>query len=767
MLQSWLRLVIALTFALGLAAAVTVRGVVRGHNGAPLAEIAVRLAPRSGAAGAARRATTGGDGGFQFEVPPGRYRLELSAAGYGHLRRDLDLTGDLELDVALEPGLGASYRTVTVTAATALETAPAALTRGDMENLKDTLADDPLRSVQVLPGVVASDELRDDFTYRGAPFSEIAIAVDGLRPAGVMHTVESADSGSISFLNSDALAGAELRSVDLEEPSAGGTLRLVTRAADSAALHGSLTVGTASTSFTLGGPLARPRPGRPRPTLLLGARQSYLASLIHKIRPGTDTIFDFQDAFLRFDLPLTAHQEFAVQGLYGGDRGERGDPLAGGAFDTRSETGVLSFLTARWLAQYGAATLSLAVAHSRNNFLNDNRAHIATRSDRMARNAARLETQWSGGPWQLAGGWESDGERVAALAHTFSSTGPIAELTSASTDRSQFGFAELAWQRSGWRLSGGVNHATSRLWQGAFSGADLALARTGPRWGPGWAQHLTQRLTWFAQLARQGQFPAAEEAVQLLDANNQVLQVPAGTAPARLPARATLGETGFNFHFRGGGLEGATFARNVQHEFLGAEVLPVRNDRPPLPLGALVRVLLPQRLAALRARGFNLVLRESLGERSHGWVSYTYTRETTRDPLLAASYPSDFSTPQALTGFLAFRPRPAWNLVAIARANSSIPVLGFYIGRPGQLQVGSVRNQVRLPAYQRLDLRAERDFATHGHRLALFGEVLNVLGHTNQRFFTESLRYDAGGRVVQTPESLVPRILGLSLRFDY
>gem|GEM_PF-2775373 len=755
MLQSWLRVVISLAFALGMAAAVTVRGVVHSHTGAPLAEIAVQLVPRSGTAGASGHGTTSGDGRFQFEVPPGAYRLELSAAGYGRLRRDLEVTRDVELDVELEPGLGASYRTVTVAATTALATAPAALERGDMEDLKDTLADDPLRSVQVLPGVVASDELRDDFTYRGAPFSEIAIAVDGLRPAGVMHTVESADSGSISFLNSDALAGAELRSVDLEEPSAGGTLRLVSRAADSEAVHASVTVGTASTSFTVGGPLARPHAGRLRPTLLLGARQSYLASLIHKIRPGTDTIFDFQDAFLRLDVPLTPHQVLSAQGLYGGDRGQRGDPLAGGAFDTRSETGVLSFLAGRWLAQYGAATLSLAVAHSRNNFLNDNRAHIANRSDRMARNAARLETQWSGGPWQLAGGWESDGDQASALAHTFSSSGPIAELTSATSDRTQFGYGEVAWQRLGWRLSGGVNHDTSRLWQGAFSGADVALARPSPR------------LAWFGHIARQGQFPADEEAVQLLDASNQVLRVPPGTAAARLPARATLGETGVTWHFRGGGLEAAGFARNVQHEFLGAEVLPFRNDRPPLPLGALVRVLLPQRLGSLRARGLNITLRESAGERSHGWLSYTYTHETTFDPLLAERYASDFSTPHALTGFLAFRPRPAWNLLAIARANSSVPVLGFYVGTPAQLQVGSVRNQVRLPAYQRLDLRAERDFTPHGHRLALFGEVLNVLGHTNQRFFTESLRYNASGGVVQTPETLVPRILGVSLRFDY
>jgi hypothetical protein len=42
------------------------------------------------------------------------------------------------------------------------------------------------------------------------------------------------------------------------------------------------------------------------------------------------------------------------------------------------------------------------------------------------------------------------------------------------------------------------------------------------------------------------------------------------------------------------------------------------------------------------------------------------------------------------------------------------------------------RNDVRLPYYARLDLRAQRTFRSTEGRITLFGEVLNLLNRDNQ-----------------------------------
>jgi hypothetical protein len=75
-------------------------------------------------------------------------------------------------------------------------------------------------------------------------------------------------------------------------------------------------------------------------------------------------------------------------------------------------------------------------------------------------------------------------------------------------------------------------------------------------------------------------------------------------------------------------------------------------------------------------------------------------------------------------------------------------------GRPLFFGVSSQRNTFRLPAYSRLDIRADRAFNWSGRRLVLFLDVANVLNHTNVR--NASYFVDRAGRVFETMESLMP-----------
>jgi hypothetical protein len=221
-------------------------------------------------------------------------------------------------------------------------------------------------------------------------------------------------------------------------------------------------------------------------------------------------------------------------------------------------------------------------------------------------------------------------------------------------------------------------------------------------------------------------------------------------------------------------LEISVFRRRVTHEYLPPDALPWRipSGIPVLPAGTAAGPIFEYpRNGGLAADGYELSARGRLAANLQGWVAYTHSRARTFDPSRYSNtwYPSDFDVPDAFTAYLSYHPRPLWNLTGIVRAMSNVPISGFYTGEAPDLVItSSGRNQLRLPAYQRTDLRLERDFFIHRWRLAAFGEALNVTAHHNQRYFTSELQFNpTAGVVTQPPEDLLPRIIGAGLRLDF
>ena len=70
---------------------------------------------------------------------------------------------------------------------------------------------------------------------------------------------------------------------------------------------------------------------------------------------------------------------------------------------------------------------------------------------------------------------------------------------------------------------------------------------------------------------------------------------------------------------------------------------------------------------------------------------------------------------------------------------SNFPIPGYYSEAGGEYFVSDSRNDVRLPIYARLDLRANRTFNWSRKRLTLFAEVINVLNRDNLRFDPPSI----------------------------
>ena len=78
------------------------------------------------------------------------------------------------------------------------------------------------------------------------------------------------------------------------------------------------------------------------------------------------------------------------------------------------------------------------------------------------------------------------------------------------------------------------------------------------------------------------------------------------------------------------------------------------------------------------------------------------------------------------------------------RYGSNFPIQGYIRQVPDGYMLSDERNRARLPAYSRLDLRADRTFTYRKSRLTLFMEVVNAMNQENFRpnspFFNLSTR---------------------------
>lgn len=99
---------------------------------------------------------------------------------------------------------------------------------------------------------------------------------------------------------------------------------------------------------------------------------------------------------------------------------------------------------------------------------------------------------------------------------------------------------------------------------------------------------------------------------------------------------------------------------------------------------------------------------------------------------------SDFETRHLFQLYASQRLRPTVNLSGKWVYGSGMPVPGFYEQRGASGTVTDVflstsRNGLRLPDYQRGDVRINKSFVKKRYQLTLFAEVINLTNHRNVR----------------------------------
>jgi TonB-dependent receptor-like protein/carboxypeptidase-like protein len=690
-----------------------IRGVVvDAGTGQPLARVLVRVEDR-------QDTLTSDAGTFEFQaLPREKVRLTVSVVGYILVQRVVDLTqGDvLDLRIPVAGGTGTYTETVTVTAAPFRAAEPGVavqqtLGSAELQVLRGVLADDPLRAVQVLPGVATGDDLKSEFSVRGSDFNHMNFTVEGFRAPFLLHTVrvieDRASTGSVAMINSDVVEEATLLSGGYAQRFGNRTgaeldFRLRSGSRDRTQLR--LAVGGTAASVVVEGPLGRSRRG----SWLLSARKSYLDKLIDRLTDeGLGFAFsDFQGKAV-YDISQRHKLELAF--VAGTSRLERSrTELDANDFYTGSNES--SAVIGTWHFALARGFVAARVFAGTNEFHNDTLAGVPLDQGTDRELGARVDFAA-----MLRKGLELDGgiqvEHDDRSRHHDRETGNTFRTVNAfDADALRSGaYLHLKWDAGhGFSLMPGL-----RADQWTLTGQQTASPWLLTEWRG------RRGLSVRAATGMYRQFPEFEHVVGMLGVEGMP------------PERAATFDVGVEQTLRDRWRLAVSGFHRAEGDFIrrpGGETKIVN--------GRLVRgsqtAPYASRLSG-DATGVEVLVQRRDPNGLSGWLAYSFGKLRYTDTVTAETFWGDLDQRHALNAYASYRVSPHWNVGAKLRVGSNFPIAGYYVEQDGVYFISDRRNEERLPVYARLDIRASRTFTWTRARMTLFGEVINVLDRDNVR----------------------------------
>jgi hypothetical protein len=565
--------------------------------------------------------------------------------------------------------------------------------------MRGTLTGDPLRAIHTLPRVAASDDFKSEFSVRGSPYRHLGVVIDGVATPWLQHTAYGrGDVGSLTMLGGDLLDGATLQAGARPQRDGnrlGAQLALTLRegSRDAARLHGAL--GGTNTALAAEGPLG----GSARGSWLVSLRQSYLAWPIRPHGELSGTVFGFTDGLAKLVYDVAPTEQVSVSVLGGQSSIDERDDL--GPHELGDGTNRAGVLNVGWRSMFGPDLVlnqrAYVVVHQ---FLNK------TQTGQAAGRGAHRELSYRADVLRdVFGGLLEAGAQVQRMEG--GSRSPLI------VDRPD----EPSWIRSGYL------HVTwspaSRLTMAPgvrITDSSLVGRRTVSPWMLG-AWSLAPGWTLNAGASVSHQFPEFE--YERGEARSLRLR----------PERAAYVDLGVEQRLGQSTRWQATFFAREERDALRQP-----DPHPRLVGGMLIRPAVAGRVEnALSgsARGVELLLERRGATGLSGWVAYSYGRTRYSDATRGETFWGDFDQRHAITLSGSYRLSERASVAVTFRGGTNFPVPGYLVARDGGLFVGERRNDTRLPAYARLDLRGSRSFTCAGRHFTLFAEVLNVLNRTN------------------------------------
>ena len=717
--------------------------VVDAKTGEPVAKVKVIVS------GSQQSVTTDENGYFTLSgLQPGEVELYITAVGYGFVKKTILIKEgeNTEKDVALNQEAAALTEQVTVTADQYQQTetnAPSeqSLDKKELQTISMVIVGDPLRAAQALPGVTANNDLRSDFAVRGSGFDRVGVYLDGILTEDFVHRLlesDTTDELSLSIINQDTISEVSLLSAAFPAKfgdSTGAVLKLETREGNRIRPTGRFATGLLTSSGVFDGPFAKRRG-----SWLLAGRTSYadyLQSLIEKIT-GTgrsqtnqddNSNLNFSDVQGKAVYDVSPRHQLGVSTIFGifqGDQGDKnrsmnqGDPNVIDKLNSRN-----LLVNAHWNYTPGSRLFAQTrVFFLDTNYKNTNQDEL--KLDEMARTqfGARSDVSFlAPRGQQIEAGLYLRSIRAEKVTNFFRASQPMTPLALESFDRRatrQAYYAQDTWRFERLRLS---MTAGGRIEHSGLTDETLLSPRAAFTLAPG------SDWTIRAGVGRYYQFPDLGRLFGFL--GNPGLHADSAThynvsVERRLGSRTRLLAEAYD--------------REDRDQIFSL-------SEPRIEAGRITVRANPYRnLLDGYARGIELTLQRRSANGLTGWVSYAYSKTLLRDRQDNLSFPSDFDQRHILNMFGSYRFTETFNLSGQWRYGSGTPWIGFLRQQGSNISLGSERNQVRVPDYSRVDLRANKAFLFKRWKLTVSGEVLNAFYHKNEFNVESSLvRFRASG----------------------
>jgi hypothetical protein len=661
-----------------------------------------------------------------LNLSPGTYSIEITADGYRSVSKQVDLRRNAQTTVVipLVPVRFARIDSVSVIASGRLDTDqasyhPFALSAADTENLAGVLADDPMRSVQALPGVASNDDFDARFSLRGEDFSRVGVYLDGVLLHDSLHNLQGTDlSGSASVFNASLVQGLELyedtRPEELADTS-GAALQVHMREADHDQYSFQLNVGLAGADFSAGGPFGRYQ----KCSWISGFRKTYIQYLLSSLLTDPSMAFGLTDGQGQLNCLVNARNALSLE-----------------VVDSYTDLNRTALRT-----QLGANDVMLVGQHATETnlswiFAPDDRTmvltHAAWMTDRFNAQNPATEPLGHGDYGELA--WYSNATRTLSASDSLSIGGSFRAIHDGGFEES---FNGIRWIEEMDQYHGSDMLAAGYVQNSWTALPNRLLLTVGGRWERGSTDEVSSyspqaglnlRLIGSLRMeAGWGQYVQYPD-VSISGSNLGSLNL--------LPMRSTQASAA---------LEGSLFG----HMSFRAEFYD-RQDRDllyqpyadPRIVGGLLFIppINPQYENSLRGygRGFEATIRRSLSHGISGWLSYAYGHSVMHDGVSGYIFPSDFDQRHTVNAYASYRIRPSVNLSARWTYGSGFPIPGFLtaLGPPSleNFYFTEERNTSRIGPYERLDVRMNKRWTHEKHSTALYLEVMNLTDRDNYRF---------------------------------
>ena len=724
--------------------AAEIRGkVVNAAGGEPLARVQVAVLE------AQREAVTTNDGSFVIVgLAPGRYTLRVNVVGYRLITVEFSLaTGEAakEFDITLVPDNFRRTEKVEVKGdifqgADSPAINELNLTSSEIRETSTVVADDPFRAIQTLPGVSAAggNDFLAQFSVMGASYANTSIYVDGILVPSPFHGTSTAFTGgaTLSIFTGETLEDIKLLPAAYPEKygdSVGAALDLQTRDGSRTAPIFRASIGLADSELLGEGEIGKEKKG----SWLASARKSYMGYLFRTRLIDTSDSVSYYDGDLKLNYDVSPNQTVSFYGIGGHTLYDVVNPTyTPTPNDIQRSTN--DFMMGRVGWRWAVNPHLLVETHA---------AYLQTPDASWNINQQPLENdhhaEWVAGgsaiwSWQkdqvLEGGWMS---RRVANSTEFTVYPPLGSGT--------IGLSGLGWKNDGY-----VQEASS------FFGNRLHLVGG-------------LRLDTAEQFDIHPVSPQLSASLQVASATQ--LQFGFGRYnqfdfPANLPEE-----------YKGCTLSNESL-QTANHYTAGVEQRIGESTRVKVLLfdrqnassydfssyDTSTNTCLPQSgfttIERDYSRGAQIVLQSRTANRLSGWIGYT----------LAYSSQSNFGTTNLGQFQSPYYPTPddqrhTLNVFASYRLSPTVHISGKFLFGSG-FPIPSNDNAIREGDYQRLDVRAEKDWAFTHWKLALYGEVLNLTHHYNPQYFYASYNPASGAPTVVTGQGL-PIVPTAGLAFEF